>query len=654
MGLRHKTRTSSSNKAILGAILYLLAGISTESLAWLCRGNAINENIYVVDDKSKAAFHPIENQLPWPVLLALGTFSKKHIFMQKPSLVDRARTLHSFSQWAKKVGWAWCFRHAEERSIPPTVYKKTPGMYRGTLAPEVVAYIAAMRSTMSDFISRVNMKAADPRLGIPTFYKYAIRWLQGRNLEVHPSDKDGVLAVVSRETMLKLVATQFSSSKYTQVGIENVQDTFRLLRPRLDKLARRLQGLGHEEWSHQLRTAHACATSSELCCPSTFTIKTHKPPGKLEVRVLHSSKNNVLTPLSLVLDLLLRPVVAGVSLLCHNTDGVQQRIRRCCIGEHACLVKLDIKDFYMSGDQETMIRECSRQFQDRELSKFVGDALAELLASQFVAGRGSIYRASKGSGMGMPHSPNVCNLTFWAAVEAPVLDGNWDELGLLLYVRYHDDILAIFKSPWVARAFIEKLRRKASPAYVIEVDCASLTRVEMLDIEVYKTCDKSGIWRLEYRPYVKPTACHIPLHASSVHACSIHRAWPLAEIKRMSSRSILDSDFQHHRMMKLERFAWHFMPEPILQACRQYNGRGRLCSSALSRLGSVPPGPICRAIYFVLPYNPRLEGLQRALRETHQRWKSVLAQASLFIEPKVSFKSGGIPLYLRLRRSLNT
>ena len=60
----------------------LVRNMRLRDLAWMVRFEELLTNVYVLDTSVPAAvyaYHPCVGELPWPVILSLGSFSKKHI-----------------------------------------------------------------------------------------------------------------------------------------------------------------------------------------------------------------------------------------------------------------------------------------------------------------------------------------------------------------------------------------------------------------------------------------------------------------------------------------------------------------------------------------------------------------------------------------------
>lgn len=139
-----------------------------------------------------------------------------------------------------------------------------------------------------------------------------------------------------------------------------------------------------------------------------------------------------------------------------------------------------------------------------------------------------------GSGMGMRHSGSVSVAAFYANLERNILSRS-SELGLELFAHFSDDILACVSEPRFCLGLREALASSHDGfplLYRVELESFSLQRCNMLDMTVFKTVS-SGMSKLAFKPYIKPSAMHVSLGARSCHAQACHLAWPTAEVRRM-------------------------------------------------------------------------------------------------------------------------
>ena len=269
---------------------------------------------------------------------------------------------------------------------------------------------------------------------------------------------------------------------------------------------------------------------------------------------------------------------------------------------------------------------------------FLSKALPTLLENQFVNHNGETFKVIQGSGMGMPHSPNACNLAFYKLVESTVVGDQRlrSTLGLSTYARYHDDVFFIAGSPSQADLAIDTLKKQAEGMYSISVEAVSTKEAQMLDILVFKEGS-----RLLFRPYIKPTAVHVPLHESSCHPASVHRSWPLSEIRRLKKRSVRRCDFVLAARKKVEKFQWHFMSPKVL----------RQVLAAVEN-PSLPPPRLAetkRTARLIVDFNPSFVPFSAIVKRCADRWSEVLSHLGLGIDIQVAFRSCNKPLLLQLR-----
>ncbi len=162
----------------------------------------------------------------------------------------------------------------------------------------------------------------------------------------------------------------------------------------------------------------------------------------------------------------------------------------------------------------------------------------------------------------------------------------------------------------------------------------------MLDLLVFKHTNNSRT-SLRWKPYVKPTARHIPLSSSSCHTRRCHSSWPSAEIKRMYSRSVEHRHFLEAKALKLERFRSLFLDESIVAAAEAWTPR--IVPSCIPVLE--PEREHERPIRLVLPYSSKLVGLSAAIRRHYVEWQESFRLRQFPFVVQLSWARGGRPLW---------
>ena len=108
------------------------------------------------------------------------------------------------------------------------------------------------------------------------------------------------------------------------------------------------------------------------------------------------------------------------------------------------MVKIDIKEFYMSGKPCFLSHACSELFCDEtvDFQQLVAKAVDWLCRNQCVQSEflpDLTYRVTRGSGMGLLHSGEVSDAGFWIAAERWLLTTSVRPY----WRRFRDDIFAI-------------------------------------------------------------------------------------------------------------------------------------------------------------------------------------------------------------------
>ena len=80
---------------------------------------------------------------------------------------------------------------------------------------------------------------------------------------------------------------------------------------------------------------------------------------------------------------------------------------------------------------------------------------------------------------------------------------------------------------------------------------------------------KTGDGYLEFSPYVKPTARHLPLSSDSCHTRSVHASWPVSECRRMFKRASCADLAKAWVAAKISRWRHHLLDERIVSRCER-------------------------------------------------------------------------------------
>jgi hypothetical protein len=602
----------------------------------MLRFDSMHDSIYMVSGSSEhqCAHHPDVGSLPWPVVLALCSNSKKQIFA--PAKPSRKSISESLVDFENRLKWA-ASRRNRGISIAPLV-KRRVRRCREQVTAGVVAFSAAVKRLV---INR-TIGLRGRRVCLPGYVRFTRRWLQANSLRAEVSDKDGVFVLLHSDLRRSMVLHELLNSNiYRPVGPGNLEGVFRSVKANLFATARKAEKFC-VPWGRELKSLASQALEANLLCKLQITVKTHKSPVK--VRLVHSSTNSCFNGLGGALNQLISPLLSRVEHLCLSSEDVVKKLAGIVVGRRAMLLKLDIKDFYLTGVHSEIAQGIASAFEDRATRVFVRSALELILDSQYVSCEDScpdtVFKVQTGSGIGMRHAGAAADLFFYLKVEKTVLAES-SELGLVRYLRFRDDLLAVVSDIPFAPRFFQRIREVASSYCVVGRDLFSLVSVPFLDLTVFKTAPERESSLLSWRPYIKPTARHVPLSTESLHPPSVHRSWPKAEMLRMTRRSATSAMAVSWRSHKLQRFQ-HFMLSPsVLQDCRTW--RARSGAEVAKHWCSKPS--LSTKVRLVLPFRAELSSLPAELRHLAKLWRGqLLFETGLDVEPCVCWSKAGASL----------
>ena len=127
--------------------------------------------------------------------------------------------------------------------------------------------------------------------------------------------------------------------------------------------------------------------------------------------------------------------------------------------------KLDIKDFYLSGTVEQLVKDATFGLHD-DRKKLAVLVLEFILSEQYVQSKwfpNRVWKSTVGSGMGLVHSGEVAELAFFSICERGLVDTEASRQlhGLEAYWRFRDDIAMLATDVFKMEALV-KMREIAN------------------------------------------------------------------------------------------------------------------------------------------------------------------------------------------------
>ena len=293
----------------------------------------------------------------------------------------------------------------------------------------------------------------------------------------------------------------------------------------------------------QLRRAllsDALAAQREDCITVklSYTCKTHKPDGEVVLRPIHAYTSSPMAPGMRWLASSLDSKLRKLPHLLKDADDLQRRLKHFKIPHGCRFLKLDVKDFYLTGNHGEIVSKSASIFDASERANYqvMADAILhnQYIRSPLLPG---LWKVNRGTGMGMIPSGSISDATLFSCLERDYIlkPSVRSEFQILFYARFRDDILIFVNSDLDRiRVLLDEIRSHAKP-FNVTLDAISKRGFQMLDLDVRLTpCFDHFL--CSFRLFVKPTSIWKPLSPESLHPSSIHKHWPRAQCERIRKR----------------------------------------------------------------------------------------------------------------------
>ena len=486
---------------------------------------------------------PCPDDVPWPVQWLLSSYPKKHIFVAKKA--PSVEALHKdFCNFENATKWASLHGSSDKPRFP---YAKrigsTPSCNR-VVDPDLQGWLRSLRSrVLTGARSLVRCNAHNGLHNTFGLVSLALRQLKRMPFVVLPKDKEPGFCVVPTHSMKELELRTVSSRFYTAVRPADIKLQSQKVYAR--KLAKQIEnqfelpGIS----ANLMKSVYVGSFFSRL----GLLVKSHKTDGQVTCRNLHKSMAFALTGLSRWLSAML----TEHTVLPHNLRD-SEHAREVWHNIHVPagkvrLATLDLKEFFMSGTACELL-EAVMSVYSGPCPGIVSDVLFFLLDNQYIILESNarnliadqfeskldslqsttpmIFKCICGSGMGLPHSGIVANISFYKRVEAKLATS--DSLAshsVSKYSRYYDDIVMMYTDRDKFKDFVGKMRHSAK-YFTIECSAVSSECVQFLDLDVSLSGGRAVVL-----PNLDKTVA--PLHPSSGQAEHVHRSWPKSVASRV-------------------------------------------------------------------------------------------------------------------------
>jgi hypothetical protein len=624
------------------------------------------KSIYVHDPALASVRHPKPQELDWRIAFVLSRYNRKHL-LQSNALPNLVSVLKGWKHFSDKVRW----RHHLKDEPPSSNSMQSAVNFRcphravrpcSMVDPHVEQWLDTMRDA---FANRVDLVMRRARCGqrwsnYRTIDRVAIKLLKSDDSKyaIFANDKEAGYSLVLRDGITSMLDIALTSA-YQEVSCCPTKD---LAMRQYISIARDLSTSFGQRLFSELMEMRLGRVSAAL----SMQVKTHKPDGAVKCRLLHNGSVCFSKPLGYWLAALISPIVRRLPTLAFSSRHVIQMLRATKVGEDDLLLRIDLKDFYLTGAHASMVEAVSEMVDwdsvdlpeassIRSARKATIRAVEFLLGNQWAQHNGRHFQVVCGAGIGLTHSGDLADLAFWHSVEQHLCgEAAYQQAGIKLYTRYRDDILLITSGGdrfwnWL-RSYKQSSKKHG---YTITIEDMSRIEVDMLDFTVYKGPKWRITGNVDTKVKFKATSLAAPLTRQSAHHPRVH-GWALAELQRFASLSSSQEAYDEARAVLIQRMKPYDADiVSSLRRCNAFFNHQFPCASRGDVRKSNKSGNF-HVVRLVLPYHPIFAraGFLKLLNTVSNSYRVLLTRAfkcTFHIEIQIAWCNAVRPIGLVLR-----
>ena len=490
----HRQNRGSAREGLRALFVRMLHGLRIQDLEWLLNIDQLGESLRVYD-KTSGSLLQVGSAVPWPVQWLLTRFHKKH--MKRP--VDTQGVAEALRHWERKMLWRWWHEAGDgchERDTQSELEKaqadevrRVRAMLKDVPTPsftknapiEVKACLHACKSAVQRAVGQSRRRVGGRCTNMTELWRWGMRLLRSHGWATLPYDKEPGVCIVHRDVLQDLHAMVLNRPCYEPVSDDRLilQDIVRKEYFEITRAVGKLDG-NAMRWTLD-RSMHE--PSFWYSARLMLTVKSHKDP--VEFRNVHSSSRSAFAGLSCWLTAQLQPILDEQE---HILKDCPSFVRRLAVlgapvpGEY--MVRIDIKEFYMSGSPEQLSELACRILPCGPRRDLARKVAYFLLHNQFIMSNrleGGLWRVIQGSGQGQQHSGAIADACFLVLVDQWVRGPNIDRaFALREYTRFKDDVFIVLADRGRWKQFWHCMRYRCRDVYRLWVERISPQEVNML------------------------------------------------------------------------------------------------------------------------------------------------------------------------------
>ena len=391
-------------------LLSMMRGASLSDWLWFIAFSRLRSQVYIYSHEAHSVYTPEGEEVEWPVIWILARYHKKHILCSKavPRIDSVVRDL---VEWTHRLKWRWHFR--ADTGTKPSItmrYRRLPKCDH-LVAPEVEWMVRNMRDCVLQECRKAIswVKYHRSYANILPLTSLGLRLLRKSRYKAIPNDKDGGYALESRiehrqvhEEILGMTIYEELPGFTIDCEIDRAKESYAQLCLKIAKHC------NEPRLTHELRKS---LQHGSLVATLKPTCKSHKPPGEVAHRPVRALPNYAFTGCSKWISKVLMGNLRERPYLVKDTAQFIRSISQHRVKASHFFMKLDIKDYYLSGGNDALCGASSKLVPPNTQPLFE-QTLMTLLHYQLVKSselEGRYWRVVQGTGMGLPHSGEVAD-----------------------------------------------------------------------------------------------------------------------------------------------------------------------------------------------------------------------------------------------------
>ena len=407
----------------------------------------------------------------------LGRFNKKHI-MCGSSLMKAERTHKEILNWCHKVRWRWHFKDDSSPPLLPLRRRRSVIPCPMLTTPPLTCWLSLLQSKLNGAVHEAfNRHRYNRQFSTVTnLVTFGLKLLKTSNFIAIQTDKDGGMGIESINDVRVVIDEVLARPEYAEIPVCNRPKVLVEAVQRTMKMAVKIeQSIGPPGIASAIRR-YLREDNATIVSKLKLTLKSHKEAGEVSHRALHATPNYMLMGLGLWVQMMCQKRLADSQYnhILKDASGFISDIRAIKMGPTDFFVKVDFKDFYMSGEPKQIADDVTCREPELQSRTLFRDAVLILLESQFLEAEAvaeRLFLVIKGSGMRLVHSGFLTDLALankaevnWAASkhvrEQHGIKGGW---------RFRDDSLWVCTNATLAEQFFKEYAKR-SEYFVLKIE----------------------------------------------------------------------------------------------------------------------------------------------------------------------------------------